>query len=140
MTLKAAQPTDLALGTVATIVPVPKKVWEGKPWNDPTANREIMNPSVVIGPYRVKEYNIAERAVFTAVDTYYRGTPKIDQIEMVAAQQPALALERLKTGQANWAPSLSPDQYAEARSNPSLSVHEWVSASAPNRYVEYNLR
>ena len=44
ITLNEPKARDVALGTVNTIGPIPKKVWENKPWNDTSANPEILNP------------------------------------------------------------------------------------------------
>ena len=139
ITLKDAKPRDVALGTVDTIFPVPKKVWENKPWNDPTANPEINNPSVVLGPFRVQEFKIAEQATFVPVDTYYAGKARVPQVQILAGQQPTVAYESLRSGRANWAPNVPPSQYQEAKSNPDLNVLEWTSANALYRALEFNL-
>jgi peptide/nickel transport system substrate-binding protein len=138
--LNETKPRDVALGIVNTIVPVPKKVWEGKPWNDPTANPEILNPSVVLGPYKVQEFRVAERAVFTAINTYYKGSPRIPRIEFAPGQQPTVAYETLKAGRAQWAPNIPPAQYEEAKANPELTMYEWTAANASYRVVEFNTK
>jgi peptide/nickel transport system substrate-binding protein len=138
--LNDAKPRDVALGITNTIVPVPKKVWEGKPWNDSAANPEILNPSVVLGPYKVQEFKVAERAVFTAIGTYYKGAPRIPRIEFAPGQQPTVAYETLRAGRAQWAPNIPPAQYEEAKANPDLTMYEWTAANASYRVVEFNLR
>src|SRR6266498_3680528 len=52
------------LGIANVINPVPKRIWEGKSWTDTASNPEILNPSVVLGPFKVQEFKIAERAVY----------------------------------------------------------------------------
>ena len=59
-------PRDVALGIVNVIGPIPKHVWNGRSWIDSTANPEILNPSVVLGPFSVQDFKIAERGIFTA--------------------------------------------------------------------------
>jgi peptide/nickel transport system substrate-binding protein len=129
----------VALGTLDIIAPVPKHVWANKPWNDPTANPEINNPSVVLGPFRVQEYKVAEQATFVPVDTYSSGRPRVPRVQILAGQQPTVALEALRSGRANYAPNIPPGQYQEAKSNPDLNVPEWTPANAAFRSLEFNL-
>ncbi|MBV9324172.1 MAG: ABC transporter substrate-binding protein [Chloroflexi bacterium] len=138
ITLNEPKARDVALGTVNSIGPIPKKVWEGKPWNDASANPEILNPSVVLGPYKVQEFKIAERGSFVPVSTYPAGQPKIPQVEILPGQQPTVAYEALKSGRANYAPNIPPAQYQEAKSNPDLNMVEWTAANASYRALEFN--
>jgi peptide/nickel transport system substrate-binding protein len=139
VTLKSAMPREVALGIVNVIGPVPRQVWNGRSWTDASANPEILNPSVVLGPFTVREFKIAERGVFAAVDTYYVGRPHVPRVDILANQQPTVAYESLKSGRANWLHALPPAQYQEARANPDLMVQEWTAANATYRTIEFNL-
>jgi peptide/nickel transport system substrate-binding protein len=139
VTLKEARPRDVALGIVTVIGPIPKAVWNGRSWTDASANPEILNPSVVLGPFKVQEFKIAERGVFVPVDTYYAGKAKVPSVELVANQQPTVAFESLRSGRVNWVHSLPPAQYQEAKNNPALDVKEWTAANAAYRTLEFNL-
>ncbi len=139
VTLRDAKPRDVALGIASVIGPVPKKIWEGKSWTDTSANPEILNPSVVIGPFKVQEFKIAERGVFLPVDTYAGGKPKVPRVEILANQQPTVAYESLKSGRANWMHPLPAPQYADAKATPDLDVKEWTAANASYRTLEFNL-
>ncbi len=136
--LKEPKARDVALGIVSAVGPIPKKVWDGKPWNDTSANPEILNPSVVLGPYKVQDFKIAEGATFVPVSTYPGGQPKIPQVEILPGQQPTVAYEELKSGRANFAPNIPPSQYQEAKSNPDLNMVEWTAANATYRTLEFN--
>jgi peptide/nickel transport system substrate-binding protein len=138
-TLKDAKPRDLALGIASAIGPVPKSAWNGRSWTDASANPEILNPSVVLGPFKVQEFKIAEHGVFTPVSTYWVGMPKVPQVEILANQQPTVAYESLKSGRANWEHNVPPAQYQDAKSNPDLSVKEWTAANASYRSLEFNM-
>lgn len=140
VTLRQPKPGDVGLGIANVITPVPKKVWQGKPWNDPTANPEILNPSVVLGPYKIQEFKIAERAVLTAIDTYFWGKPKIPRIELVPAGQPTVTFEMLRSGRANWVPSLPPALFKEAKTDPSLTTFNWTAANSGYRLLQFNLK
>jgi peptide/nickel transport system substrate-binding protein len=139
VTLKDAKPRDVALSTVSIIGPVPKSVWAGKPWNDPTTNAEILNPSVVLGPFSVQQFKVAEGATFSPVDTFFAGKPLVPTYQIIPAQQPTVAYESLISGRANWAPNIPPSQYQQAKSNPDLVMYEWSAANAQYRTVEFNL-
>jgi len=64
---------DVAISVASSIAPVPKHVWQGKPWNDPVANPEILKPTVVGGPYVLKDWNAAEAATFERNPNWFRG-------------------------------------------------------------------
>jgi peptide/nickel transport system substrate-binding protein len=139
VSLKEARPRPVALGLVNVITPVPKKVWNGRSWTDPATNPEILSPSVVLGPFGVQEFKVAERGVFVPVDSFYAGKPRTPRVEIFANQEPAAAFESLQAGRANWVHALPPDQYQEARADPNLSVKEWTPANAAYRTLEFNL-
>lgn len=139
VTLKEARPRDLALGIVNAISPVPKAVWSGRAWLDTATNPEILNPSVVIGPFKVQDYKIAEHGVFLPVDTYWVGRARVPQVEILANQQPTVAYESLKSGRASWVHNLPPSQYQDARANPDLRIQQWTAANASYRTLEFNL-
>jgi peptide/nickel transport system substrate-binding protein len=139
VTLKSAMPRDVGLGIVNVIGPVPKHVWDGRSWIDSSTNPEILNPSVVLGPFKVQDFKIAERGIFTAIDTYFVGKPHMPRVDILANQQPTVAYESLKSGRANWVHALPPAQYQEARANSDLVVQEWTAANASYRTLEFNL-
>ncbi len=137
--LKDPKPRDVALGLVNIVGPVPKNRWNGRSWTDTAANPEILNPTVVLGPFKVQDFRLAERAVFVPVETYFVGKAQVRRVEILANQQPTVAYESLKSGRANWVHALPPAQYQEAKANPNVDVIEWTAANAAYRTVEFNL-
>jgi peptide/nickel transport system substrate-binding protein len=137
--LKEVFARDISTGVASTIGPIPSKVWKGKAWNDPTTNPEILKPTVVMGPYTIKEFRQAETATFEPVATHFAGKPSLEQIILKPAQQPTVAFELLKSGQAQWAPNIPPAQYDEAKKNPDLVMLEWTPANGSYRNLEFNL-
>jgi peptide/nickel transport system substrate-binding protein len=137
--LKEVFARDIATGVASGIGPVPSKIWKGKPWNDPTGNPEILKPTVLMGPYQIKEFRQAEVATFEPVATHYAGKPSLETITLRPAQQPTVAYELLKSGQAQWAPNIPPAQYDEAKKNPDLTMLEWTPANGSYRNLEFNL-
>jgi peptide/nickel transport system substrate-binding protein len=138
VTLKDARPRDLALAVVNAVRPVPRHVWNGRPWNDSVANPEILNPSVVLGPLKPASFS-ADSATFVPVDTYYAGTPQVPQVTLLAGQDPLSAYALLKNAAANWLHGLPSNEYGEAKLNPNLQVVEWTAANAAYRTLEFNL-
>ena len=110
VTLKETLARDIAIGVANSIGPVPKHVWQGKEWNDPAANPEILKPSVVSGPYLLKDWNAAEGATFVRNPNWFRGQANFDQVVLKPGQQPTVAYELLKSGQAHWAPNIPPSR------------------------------
>lgn len=138
VTLKEPLARFLALGTAAGIGPLPKHVWEGKPWYDPDRNPEVLKPSVVSGPYLPKEIS-AERHSYTRNPNWWGKSPNIDEIVFVAAS-PTTTLELLNTRQVEWAQNFPPAQYADAKRIGHANVVEWSGATGSYRVIEFNLR
>ena len=70
-----------ALGQMSGLItPLPKHVWEKLDWSDPEKNPEINNPTVVSGPYKLKEWKRDQYALFEANENYwYHGAPNITE-------------------------------------------------------------
>lgn len=137
ISLKEPLARFLALGTV-NMGPVPKHVWEGKPWLDPVGNPEILKPTVVSGPFLPKEVTV-EKHSYVRNGNYWGKQPNIDEIVFVSAS-PTTALELLKTRQVEWAQNFPPAQYAEAKRLSTADVVEWSGATGSYRLIEFNLR
>jgi peptide/nickel transport system substrate-binding protein len=138
--LKETLAKDVAIGVASGISPVPKHVWQGKSWTDPVANPEILKPTVVSGAYLLKELNTAEGATFERNPNWFKGQANFERIVIKPSQQPTVAYELLKSGQAQWAPAIPPSQYTEAKQNPNLQMYEWNPANGLYRVVEFNLK
>jgi len=138
VTLKDPRPRDLALAVVNAVRPVPQHVWSGHPWNDPTANPEILSPTVVLGPFKPSTL-AADQLTFVPVDTYYVGVPHVPQVVIVAGQDPLSAYDAFRNGTANWVHGLPASAYREAKANPATQVVEWTAANAAYRTLEFNV-
>lgn len=138
--LKETLAKDVAIGVATGISPVPKHVWQGKSWTDGLANPEILKPTVVSGAYMLKELNIAEGATFERNPNWFKGQANFERVIIKPSQQPTVAYELLKSGQAQWAPAVPPSQYTEAKQNPTLNMFEWSPANGLYRVIEFNLK
>lgn len=137
VTLREQLARFLALGIASGIGPVPRHVWEGKPWLDPQANPEVLRPSVVSGPYLPRELSV-ERHSYTRNPSWWGKPPNLDEIVFVAAS-PATTLELLRTRQVEWAHNFPPAQFEDARRIPHANLLEWTSAAGSYRVMEFNL-
>ncbi|HEV8534970.1 MAG TPA: ABC transporter substrate-binding protein [Candidatus Limnocylindria bacterium] len=137
VTLKEKLARFVALSQVSDITPVPKHIWEGKPWLDATANPEVIKPSVVPGPFMIKEIT-AERASYTRNPQWWGKSPNLDEITFIGSN-PNTVLELLNTKQVEWAQSFPPAQYATAKAIPHATVYEWSGATGSYRVMQFNL-
>jgi peptide/nickel transport system substrate-binding protein len=137
VTLKEKLARFVALSQVSDISPMPRQVWEGKPWLDATANPEVIKPTVVPGPYMIKEIT-AERASYTRNPQYWGKSPNLDEITFIGSN-PNTVLELLNTKQVEWAQSFPPAQYATAKAIPHATVYEWSGATGSYRCMQFNL-
>ncbi len=139
ITLDQFYPPDLALSYVTLVVPVPKKVWAGKTWYDPTSNPEILKPTVTSGPYMVKSWDPKSEGVLVPNPYWYRGKANFDEI-ILKGGSASIVLEAVKSGQADRAIKLPPQQADAARKDPSLTLYEWGAVNSGFRYMEYNTK
>jgi peptide/nickel transport system substrate-binding protein len=137
ITLKESLARFLALDIVSEFMPVPKHVWEGKPWLDPNGNPEILKPTVVPGPYVPKEVT-AERHSYTRNPNWWGKQPNLDEVVFVAAT-PTTVLELLNTKQVEWAQSFPPAQFETAKRIEHAAMYEWSGATGSYRVMQFNL-
>jgi peptide/nickel transport system substrate-binding protein len=137
VTLKEQYARYVALSTAA-VGPVPKHIWEGKPWLDPAGNPEILKPTVVAGPYVPDEISV-ERHSYVRNPSWWGKAPNFDRIEFVNAS-PQTALELLKTRQVEWTQQFPPSQFNEAKTIGHANVIDWPSAIGNYRVITFNLQ
>jgi len=131
--------TCLALTTADAITPLPKHIWSKFDWNSPAKNSEINFPSVVSGPYKMKEWQRGDHATFVRNDLYYRGAPYFDSYTTRIVADPVKQFQMLKTGEADTGPVAASDA-AEARKLDNLKLHEWNPAAPEWDFIGLNLR
>lgn len=130
-----------ALGQMAGLItPLPKHIWEKLDWSDPEKNPEMTNPTVVSGPYKLKEWKRDQYALFEANENYwYHGTPNITESSIEIVPDSDISYEKMKSGEADTG-TITPEQLEEARKLPNVTVYEWWSVSASSTFIGLNLR
>lgn len=137
-TLKQPLAKFLGINLTRDVVPVPKHVWEGKPWLDAQANPEVVKPTVVSGPYLPKELT-AERHTYTRNPNYWGKQPNLDEISFIQAN-PQTIVELLKTRQVEWAQNVPPAQWEDTTKQPNINAVRWSGGIGTYRVMQYNLK
>lgn len=137
--VKMKQPIAVGLEAANAIVPLPKHIWENLDWSDPSKNPEIMAPSVASGPFKLQEWKKDDHVTFVANDLFYRGRPLLDSYTIRIVPSQEIAFQMLKSGEVDTAP-VTPENYAEAKALPNVTVYEWWPAAANWSYIGFNLR
>ena len=127
------------LQVVDSITPLPQHVWGKYSWSDPAKNPEIQNPTVVSGPYKLKEWKPGNSATFVRNDLYYRGAPNFDSYTVRIAANPATQLQWLKAGEVDTAP-VSLADFAEAKKLENLRLYQWETEMPEWEFIGLNLR
>ncbi|MFN8456901.1 MAG: ABC transporter substrate-binding protein [Anaerolineae bacterium] len=129
-----------ALAQVDFITPLPKHIWEKLDWNDPEKNSEINNPSVVSGPYKLKQWERDQFATFEANENYwYHGAPNITNYNIEIVPDQDISYEKMKKGETDTG-DITPENLAEAKKLDNIKVYEWWPAAAVWTYIGLNMR
>ncbi|RME96901.1 MAG: hypothetical protein D6768_20935 [Chloroflexi bacterium] len=130
-----------ALGQMSGLItPLPKHIWENLDWSDPETNPEINSPSVVSGPYKLKEWKRDQYVIFEANENYwYKGRPNIDEQVLEIVPDSDIAYQKMKTGESDTG-VITPENLEEARQLDNVTVYEWWPAAAVWSYIGLNTR
>jgi peptide/nickel transport system substrate-binding protein len=137
VTLK--EPLAVGLDNADAIGPLPKHVWEHLDWNDAGKNPQIMSPTVVSGPFKLKEWQRDSHATFVANENYFKGRPRLDSYTIRIVGTQAVAFQALRTGEVDVA-DFDPADIEQARRLDNVTVHEWWPAATTWNYLGFNLR
>jgi peptide/nickel transport system substrate-binding protein len=128
------------------ITPLPRHIWEGKDWNDPTKNSEIDNPSVVSGPWKMKEWNKGKNWTVVRNDagnTSVWPAPNLDQLTVITVENASIGFQKIKSGEADafeGTQGFASQDVAEAETLPNVTVYKWTPANALWQHIAFNFR
>lgn len=119
------------------ITPLPEHTWGNLSWSDPEENPEILNPSVVSGPWKLQEWKRDEYAVFVPNELYFGGVPLLDSYVVRIVPDASIRLQMLKTGEVDYA-AVSAGDYAGAQQSDNLKTYSWDPAQPTWYFAGFN--
>jgi len=130
-----------ALGQMSGLIdPLPQHIWEDLDWSDPEQNPEINNPTVVSGPYILKEWKRDQFVIFETNENYwYHGAPNITGQTIEIVPDSDIAYQKMKSGETDTG-TILPENLDEARQLDNVTVYEWWSVGASTTFIGLNLR
>lgn len=114
---------------------VPEHIWAPiKDLNDPKTD-DLSVVGVSDGPYQLTEYKQNEYVKFKANTSYWRGAPKVDELQLLVFKDVEAAVNALKQGEVDVINRLTPTQFDALAGQPNIATNK-----APGRrYNEINI-
>jgi peptide/nickel transport system substrate-binding protein len=120
--------------------PLPKSAWEGKAWSDPAANTNIDAPTVVSGPWKLKEWKRGQYITYERNDaSTIWPVPLLDSVTIQIVPTRAVQVQKLKAGELDYV-DLTAAEYEEAKKATNASVVEYYAPNASWTYIGFNFR
>ncbi|QPC84621.1 hypothetical protein G4Y79_09655 [Phototrophicus methaneseepsis] len=94
-------------------------------YSDFSTNSYNTQPTVSGGPYVFVERSTDEYMRFAANETYYGGTPNIDQLVVQVMPDPEVRFQALESGQVDLVTTITPDQALLLESNPDVVLETY---------------
>ncbi|MEU8638839.1 ABC transporter substrate-binding protein [Amycolatopsis sp. NPDC048633] len=111
---------------------VPQHIWEGvKDLKDP-ATDDLKIAGVSDGPFQVTEYKPNEYVKLKANKDYWRGAPKVDELQLLQFKDTEAAVNALKQGEVDVINRLNPNQFAALQGQDGITTN----AAPGRRYDE----
>jgi peptide/nickel transport system substrate-binding protein len=104
---------------------VPEHIWAGiKDLQHYTNYPTPGHPVVGDGPFILTGYKQGQYVKLAANKNYWRGAPKIDEIDFVHYDNADAEVEALKKGEVDLINNLTPDQFKSLQGNPDIATNE----------------
>jgi peptide/nickel transport system substrate-binding protein len=125
-----------------TFEPLPRHAWEGKDWSDVTKNPAIDNPTVVSGPWKLKEWKKGDHITFVRNDaSTVWPAPYLNSVTYQVIKDQSVAYQKMKSGELTYG---SPNQadFADFQKNPpaGLTSQTYYKTASSWSYIGFNLR
>jgi peptide/nickel transport system substrate-binding protein len=114
------RPTSLLLSALVPILP--EHVWSKVSKQE--AKTFENNPPVGSGPFKVVEWKKGQFFRLEAVPGYYDGDPNIDELVYRIFNNEDAVVQALKTGEIDFAGSMSANLFESLRNEPNIGTHE----------------
>ncbi|MCR6482350.1 ABC transporter substrate-binding protein [Amycolatopsis sp. OK19-0408] len=114
---------------------VPQHIWEGVTDLKAASTDEIKVAGVGDGPFQVTEFKPNEYVKLKANKDYWRGAPKIDELQLLQFKDTEAAVNALKQGEVDVINRLNPNQFAALQGQEGITTN----AAPGRRYDELSL-
>ncbi|MEO3875447.1 ABC transporter substrate-binding protein [Nonomuraea sp. B12E4] len=132
LTIKLKAPQASMLENPIPIMP--KHVWESV---TDMANYDAEKyPTVTSGPYIAIEHKKDQYVKLQANPNYWRGRPKIDELQVIFYANPQAAIASLKTGDIDLIGRLNPPEYEAVQNDPNIVA--WNTQGRRAAYLQIN--
>lgn len=132
LTIKLKSPQASMLDNPVPIMP--KHVWENVP--DIAKHEAEVYPAVTSGPYIAVEHKKDQFVKLKANPTYWRGAPKIDELQVIFYDNPAASVVGLKKGDIDLIGRLSPPDFEALKGDENLV--QWNKQGRRATYLQIN--
>ncbi len=132
LTIKLKSPQASMLDNPVPIMP--KHVWEKVP--DIAKYEADAYPAVGSGPYIAVEHKKDQYVKLQANPNYWRGAPKIDELQMIFYDNPAAAIVGLKKGDIDLIGRLAPPDFESLEGDE--NIVQWNTAGRRASYLQLN--
>jgi peptide/nickel transport system substrate-binding protein len=107
---------------------VPQHIWESQKDLKDAKTDDLSVVGVSDGPFQLTEYRQNEYVKFKANKDYWRGAPKIDELQLLQFKDTEAAVNALKQGEVDVINRLNPNQFQALTGQPGIT-----SNAAPGR-------
>ncbi|MEV0623084.1 ABC transporter substrate-binding protein [Nonomuraea sp. NPDC050404] len=113
---------------------MPKHAWE--PVTDIGGYDAEKYPSVSSGPYVAVEHKKDQYVKLQANPNYWRGKPKIDELQVILYNNPQAAIAGLKTGDIDLLGRMTPTEFEAIQNDPNIEA--WNTQGRRASYLQIN--
>jgi peptide/nickel transport system substrate-binding protein len=107
---------------VKTLDPLPEHLMAAMPRDSTLRSSAFSHAPVGNGPFRFVKWVPRQRIEIAAVDSFYRGRPKLDRVIWSFSPEMATAVQQLFAGDVDFIEVLSPGDVAEAAKHPQVRI------------------
>jgi peptide/nickel transport system substrate-binding protein len=104
------------------LTPLPEHLMKEMPRDSTMRASAFAHAPVGSGPFRFVKWVPRQRTEIAAVDSFYRGRPKLDRVIWTFVPEVTTAVQQLFAGDADFLEALSPGDVAEAAKHPQVRV------------------
>lgn len=122
------------------IEPLPGHIWTNLDWNDPAKNPQIKAPTVVSGPWKLKEWKPNSSITFERnPNSSVYPVPRLETLTFNVLADSQVALQKLKLGEVDFF-NPSPAEYTNLLPLPNVQTYSWGPARPTWYFAGFNFQ